>query len=192
VAIQWLRNFKEPTGQLARWLERLAEFDFVVQHRPGRKHTNADALSRKPQEISCVMENTNDIYDKNNIDQQSDRILQQVLNWVSSGKRPTIDENTTLNKEGRTLWSRFDELAIVDNKLCLISTVDDKSSAKIIPPTNIREEIIDNYHAGVGGGHLAFEKTYLKIKDRFYWPNMKEDIKVRCYSCKRCGARKGA
>ena len=45
VAIQWLKIFKEPTGQLARWLERLSAYDFIVQHRPGRKHLNADALS---------------------------------------------------------------------------------------------------------------------------------------------------
>ena len=47
-ALQWLRSFREPEGQVARWLEQLAEFDFDVEHRPGRKHGNADALSRHP------------------------------------------------------------------------------------------------------------------------------------------------
>ena len=32
---------------MAYWIELLAEFNFVVQHRPGTKHGNADALSRK-------------------------------------------------------------------------------------------------------------------------------------------------
>ena len=45
---QWLRSFREPEGQVARWLEQLAEFDFDVEHRPGRKHRNADAFSRHP------------------------------------------------------------------------------------------------------------------------------------------------
>ena len=40
-----LQSFKEPEGQVARWLESLAEYEFTVQHRPGKKHTNADALS---------------------------------------------------------------------------------------------------------------------------------------------------
>ena len=31
---------------MARWLERLQEFDFTIEHRQGRKHTNADSLSR--------------------------------------------------------------------------------------------------------------------------------------------------
>ena len=54
VAIQWLKIFKEPTGQLARWLERLSAYDFNVQHRPGRKHLNADPLSRKTTTDKCL------------------------------------------------------------------------------------------------------------------------------------------
>ena len=32
-ALQWLRNFKEPVGQMARWLERLAEYNFEIINR---------------------------------------------------------------------------------------------------------------------------------------------------------------
>ena len=46
-ALKWLKSFKEPQGQVARWIELLAEFNFVVEHRPGTKHGNADALSRR-------------------------------------------------------------------------------------------------------------------------------------------------
>ena len=41
-AIQWFKNLKEPTGQLARWLERMSIFEFIIQHRPGKRHANAD------------------------------------------------------------------------------------------------------------------------------------------------------
>ena len=44
-SLRWLQNFKDPQGQ---WLEILAEYDFTIQHRPGLKHSNADALSRLP------------------------------------------------------------------------------------------------------------------------------------------------
>ena len=40
-ALTWLQQFKEPEGQLARWPEKLI-------HHPGRKHSNADSLSRYP------------------------------------------------------------------------------------------------------------------------------------------------
>ncbi|KRX54278.1 Retrovirus-related Pol polyprotein from transposon 17.6 [Trichinella sp. T9] len=46
-ALRWLRNFREPEGQVARWLERLAEYEFEVVHRSRQQHRNADALSRR-------------------------------------------------------------------------------------------------------------------------------------------------
>ena len=46
--LKWLRTFKEPKGQVARWIEMLQEYDFEVLHRLGQIHSNADALSRKP------------------------------------------------------------------------------------------------------------------------------------------------
>ena len=45
-SLTWLQNFKDPCGQLARWLEQLQEFNFEIVHRRGIKHQNADALSR--------------------------------------------------------------------------------------------------------------------------------------------------
>jgi len=45
-SLLWLKRFKTPTGIMARWIETLAEFDIQIEHRPGRLHSNADALSR--------------------------------------------------------------------------------------------------------------------------------------------------
>ena len=47
-ALRWLMNFKQPGGQLARWLETLSMYDFNIEHRQGRVHSNADGLSRRP------------------------------------------------------------------------------------------------------------------------------------------------
>lgn len=47
-SLAWLTNFKEPEGQLARWIEVLQQYDYRIIHRPGRNHGNADSLSRKP------------------------------------------------------------------------------------------------------------------------------------------------
>ena len=45
----WMLNQPEPTGQQARWVLSLMEYDFHVRHRPGAEHVNADILSRYPQ-----------------------------------------------------------------------------------------------------------------------------------------------
>ena len=41
-------KFKNPTGQLTRWLELLSTNRFVIHHRGGTQHKNADALFRRP------------------------------------------------------------------------------------------------------------------------------------------------
>ena len=45
-ALQWLRNFKNPKCQVARWLEWLSDFDFEVEQ--GQLHGNVDGLSSLP------------------------------------------------------------------------------------------------------------------------------------------------
>ena len=48
-SLKWLMNFKEPEGQLARFLEVLSMYyPFEVEHRQGTYHGNADGLSRRP------------------------------------------------------------------------------------------------------------------------------------------------
>ncbi len=44
-ALYWLFGMKNLEGQPARWVERLGCYDMTIKHRPGVKHTNADAPS---------------------------------------------------------------------------------------------------------------------------------------------------
>ncbi|CAG2220964.1 unnamed protein product [Mytilus edulis] len=36
-AVSWLQSLKDPTGQVARWLQTLGTYNFKVTHRAGRK-----------------------------------------------------------------------------------------------------------------------------------------------------------
>ncbi|MCP4195076.1 MAG: hypothetical protein GY768_31130, partial [Planctomycetaceae bacterium] len=48
-ALVWMKTYSgDTTGQAIRWMEQLASFHFVVDHRTREKHMNADALSKLP------------------------------------------------------------------------------------------------------------------------------------------------
>ncbi|CAL9701656.1 unnamed protein product [Knipowitschia caucasica] len=42
---------KDPSGKRARWILELDPYNWSMQHKEGRRHTNADALSRRPEEV---------------------------------------------------------------------------------------------------------------------------------------------
>ena len=41
-------NTHRPSGKLARWALTIQEMYLTIKHKVGKKHTNADALSRSP------------------------------------------------------------------------------------------------------------------------------------------------
>lgn len=57
--LKWLFSLKDPSGQVARWLEFLSEYNFIIEYRPGSKHSNADGMSRSvcdPRDCNCQPE----------------------------------------------------------------------------------------------------------------------------------------
>lgn len=46
IALKWLFNKEPKKGRLARWQLKLQMYDFTVIYKEGKKHKNADALSR--------------------------------------------------------------------------------------------------------------------------------------------------
>jgi hypothetical protein len=47
--LKWLMSAPGLTGKHARWALSVQEMDFIIKHRPGAKHQNADVPSRFPQ-----------------------------------------------------------------------------------------------------------------------------------------------
>ena len=52
-ALTWLLSFRNLEGQTGRWVQRPQEYNFTSEHRKGIRHTNADALSRRPCSEGC-------------------------------------------------------------------------------------------------------------------------------------------
>jgi len=142
-SLKWLQTFKRPEGILARWIETLAEFDYTIEHRAGRLHSNADGVSRpfckqcwdKPARTPWVDEfhradelaeplslhaltlqpelTDTDIADL----QYKDSCLQPVRHLLTSGITPTADDLRALPLEARNLWSQRPEVQLAADVL---------------------------------------------------------------------------
>ena len=46
--LKWLETSAPTKGRLSRWAMRLSEYDYDMQHKPGKENPPPDALSRDP------------------------------------------------------------------------------------------------------------------------------------------------
>ena len=195
-AILWLQNFRDPVGQNARWQARLAAFDFEIRHRPGRKHANADTLSRvcETNYVLHIPEWLETISKPDFAEeQQRDSTLSRVYQWVVSKSRPSNHEASDLTRECRYYWAKFDLLSIHEHLLCIKEFNENTQlyELKIILPPCARKDVIKSLHGQPGaGGHFSVQKTVSKIARRFFWLGLKADVAAFIRSCHVCAKRK--
>ncbi|KZS10356.1 Uncharacterized protein APZ42_025183 [Daphnia magna] len=59
-------------------------------------------------------------------------------------------------------------------------------NCQVVLPLSLRHLVLKELHDAPIGGHLAFYKTYLKVKNHYYWPTMRKDILEYCQACETC------
>ena len=57
---------------------------------------------------------------------------------------------------------------------------------QIVVHSSYRPHILSLAHGNPMSGHLGFNKTYQKILEHFYWPNLRKDVVEFCRSCHTC------
>ena len=203
-SLTWLKNFKEPEGQMARWLERLQEFDFTIEHRQGRKHTNADSLSRLPCRqcgrgshtnlvpvaATFLSGETDDIKQLQLTDQTVGPVLKLMIKQV----KPCDSVIKSMSRDTQRLYQIWDQLIIYDEKLYrqFQPPRDDSvtPTLQLVVPECKREEVMNEMHAAALGGHLGEEKTLARIRERFYCPGYHKDVCEWCKLCPDCASVK--
>ena len=200
-ALRWLQEFKQPEGQLARWLEQLQEFDFQTEHRPGKLHSNADALSRvhQPQATTVCNATTSGAWAPSwspsqlQEAQSTDPTLGVVLGWMKqTQQRPSTTQVAGNSPAVRTLWAQWNRLELIDGLLYRWweDTKLGTRSKQLIVPHSLVPQVLRALHDGAGGGHLGVNKTLTKARQRFYWPGLRDDVEQWCRQCKDCAETK--
>ena len=216
-SLRWLHSFHEPQGQLARWLERLADYNYVVQHRPGKSHGNADGLSRRPTDTDDLSPpllspvptvaateltppegsswmpawTTTDVYSA----QQSSPFLAYLWQCRTEGASPASDHPALMgiSRQARHLLAEFDRLEIHNTLLFrrfVPDDSDDDSHLQLIVPTSLQNEILELSHSHATGGHLGPQRMLARISTDFYWPGWRSAVQLFCKVCPDCARRK--
>ncbi|CAC5409280.1 unnamed protein product [Mytilus coruscus] len=89
----------------------------------------------------------------------------------------------------KSLWSQFDDLKIRNGVLCKLHK--DSNKCRVIVPLTERRRILKQCHDNKTSGHLGIKKTLSRIKDRFYWPGLRQDVVAYIAGCEVCAKRKG-
>ena len=210
MALRWLLNFKDPSGQVARWLESLAEFDFDIEHRAGRHHGNADALSRRPSRIrqhgdcpSCgptdkdkQTQSVNLINVKTKWSteefakaQMDDPDIRPVYQHLKAGQKDVPQRLLQgCSAATRAIWAQRELLEMKDDAMYFKSP-DNPERKRMLMPESFTKLVIAEAHEGFAGGHLGMRKTYAKVKARVWRPGLKrlvEEFVRTCCKCQKC------
>jgi len=61
---------------------------------------------------------------------------------------------------------------------------------QLVIPKFLQQPLIEEIHSGYFGGHLGIDKTYDKIRSRYYWSGMYRDVVQFLKTCVACNMRK--
>ncbi|XP_049268886.1 uncharacterized protein LOC119381901 [Rhipicephalus sanguineus] len=179
-------GLKDPSGRLARWSLRLQEFDVTVVYKSGRKHTDADCLSRAPVEStppdqtddeSFLMAVTaSDLAQK----QRDDLELRPLIVYLEG----------QLTQPPRTFRRTISSFFLRDNILYKRNFDPSARTALLVVPSAMREEILNACHDEPSSGHLGFTRTLARIRHKYYWPKLSRTVKHYVKTCRDCQRRK--
>ena len=219
-ALQWLRSFKEPQGQVARWLEKLQEYDFEIIHRPGKEHINADAMSRRPRRhhgghcpscgdmeqtaaaaVSRVVQTKSDSsvsdeasWSADNVKeaQQGDPDIAYAIKLLSEAKdKPSKRDLQGASPMVKSICAKWSLLELNDGVLYINPTDNKKNwKARIVLPLSLLTPALKRVHDGMEGSNLGTFKTLHKLQARFWRPGLSSAVYDYVQSCVICGKRK--
>ncbi|GBM36759.1 Retrovirus-related Pol polyprotein from transposon 17.6 [Araneus ventricosus] len=171
----WLANLKDPSGRLARWALRLQECDINIVYKSGRKHSDADSLSRKPL-FESVVENCDEIpslaaisdYRK---EQLKDKHLKSIIRTLEKG-----DGYQSYQMRNNVLYKRnYDPMG---------------QQWLLVIPKQLRRDVLKSLHDAPTSGHLGFAKTYDRIRRKYCWPGLYGSVRRYVSHCRECQRRK--
>ena len=198
-ALKFLKQCRLLNDRLTRWSLLLKEFDYEVEHIPGKQNVVADALSRYPYESSGIPVRSHNSPVVATFSVNETEIISAL--FTTSGMEDLTKHfhnlrNLQLQDEflgplflaklqGKNLWgkNRLDRLLKVhENTLIFFHPSD--GCPKLPLPEVLIDDVIQTFHEQYG--HFGISKVLSLIRRYFFFPKMRARIERVVKSCDLC------
>jgi transposase InsO family protein len=219
-ALLWMLNWRKPnTSQYCLWKAELELYDLEIQHRPGKEHLNADALSRLPDCRQCQLKHNNPVTKRNSkiledtscassTSKQEDNFIMRLKSELPE-EHWNISEDPELSvivalMKAKKIHQKSMPFAISTGSRQMkeiwnrrerlrirgdVLYLVEDENYRLLVPVLERRKLISRIHTLTG--HGGMEKLIYVMKGSYYWPGMENDIKKEVQECIQCQLTKG-
>jgi hypothetical protein len=109
--------------------------------------------------------------------QVEDPDIRQIMEWKING-RPEWKDISAMSPVTKSYWAQWASIAVVDGILYRRS--EDASGREVkylyLTPRAIQYEVLRNLHDYLTAGHFGMKKTLARVRQRFYWMNLRWSV----------------
>ncbi|SJL10435.1 uncharacterized protein ARMOST_13821 [Armillaria ostoyae] len=175
--LQYFRKPQKLNRRQARWVTELAEYHFILKHKPGTANVKADLLSRRSDHDQGEDDN-GDItvlspeHFRAMIMPTPSEIHERVR--TATRQKELWDKGIAASLEHERGITEKDGILYYDNR-----TYVPRHSA-------LRGEIIAQSHDHITAGHPGIAKTRELVQREYWWPKIQKDIEAYVKGCETC------
>src|SRR3982751_232611 len=172
----------------ARWFLILSEYDIKLEHMPGHKMIQSDALSRRP---DLIPEGENE--ENTDITMLPETLF---INLIDTELQKQITEARPLDKNTMEAL----ETLLRNTNVTSGTSINDWSfeegdhrkllfyKDKVYVPNDqeLRKSIVMHFHDPVTAGHPGQIETYNAVATSYWWPGMRRFISAYVKGCSTC------
>ena len=166
----------------------MLEYDFLIQYKKG-SNMPADFLSR--QFADAAVNEITEAFDPFQPDlkdlQKEDEDLQIISTYLNTGKW-----NQNVSKHRLNIYNKIVHKIFQDKNKLVWIRLDDYNYPRtaLWLPGKYRKLALCEAHNNITGGHDAALKSYMKITNSYWWPNVYSHAKEHAKTCEQCQFRK--
>ena len=204
-------------GRIMRWSLSLQDFKFTIEHRKGKRHGDADGLSRNPLQSTepygegptliepATMLSVGAPTTEHNEHTESttahacackhfeddDKAAQTAGEFAALQSEDKYCQKVALNlmtPETATEGRAYRDPTRAG--LLMRKRASDSTRDQVIVPDSLKAFILRRYHGLPVTAHTGRYKTYRQLTQSYYWPGMLRDLTRWIKSCLTCQRRK--